>query len=475
MLRSTRGVALITLAMLNVFTLAAGVVLARMLPPRLALLKPVSVAPRSAVQASPVLGGVTGGPLPASSGLGTALGGLLSSSALGRGVAAVVADTAGQVVYARNGSEMAAPASTEKVATAIAALDVLGPGAQFSTRVVSGRGDSIVLVGGGDPTLTAGPAPSSDYPQPASLQDLAAQTARALKAEHRSRIQLGYDTSLYTGTGMAPGWPESYITSGDVTQITSLEVDQGRLTAAGTPEDADDPVNFRRRSTDPVGMAVSAFAAFLHGDGITVTGSPAAAAAPARAPVLGSVSSPRLSAMVEWMMQESNNVIAENLARHVAIAMGDPASFAGAATAETAVLRRLGSGPGVQLSDGSGLSPADKIAPKALVRLLTVAASPRHAALRAAVTGLPVAGFSGTLSAGQSVFGAIGGSARGVVRAKTGNLTTVAALAGFAYDRDGRLLVFVFNAASIPNAADLQSAANTINAAATALATCGCR
>ena len=475
MLRSTRGVALITLAMLNVFTLAAGVVLARMLPPRLALLKPVSVAARSAVQASPVLGGVTGGPLPASSGLSTALGGLLSSSALGRGVAAVVADTAGQVVYARNGSEMATPASTEKVATAIAALDVLGPGAQFSTRVVSGPGGSIVLVGGGDPTLTAGPAPSSDYPQPASLHDLAAQTARALKAEHRSRIQLGYDTSLYTGTGMAPGWPESYITSGDVTQITSLEADQGRLTAAGTPEDADDPVNFRPRSTDPVGMAVSAFAAFLHGDGITVTGSPAAAAAPARAPVLGSVSSPRLSAMVEWMMQESNNVIAENLARHVAITMGDPASFAGAATAETAVLRRLGSGPGVQLSDGSGLSPADKIAPKALARLLTVAASPRHAALRAAVTGLPVAGFSGTLSAGQSVFGAIGGSARGVVRAKTGNLTTVAALAGFAYDRDGRLLVFVFNAASIPNAADLQQAADTINKAAAVLASCGCR
>ena len=79
------------------------------------------------------------------------------------------------------------------------------------------------------------------------------------------------------------------------------------------------------------------------------------------------------------------------------------------------------------------------------------------------------------MSAGQSVFGAIGGSARGVVRAKTGNLTTVAALAGFAYDRDGRLLVFVFNAASIPHAADLQSAANTINAAAATLATCGCR
>ena len=475
MLRSTRGVALITLAMLNVFTLAAGVVLARMLPPRLALLKPVTVAARSAVPVSPVLGEVTDGPLPTSSGLSAALAGPLSSSVLGPGVAAVVADTAGQVVYARNGSEPATPASTEKVATAIAALDLLGPGAQLSTRVVSGPGDSIVLVGGGDPTLTAAPAPSSDYPQPSSMEDLAAQTARALRAEHRTRVQLGYDTSLYTGTAMAPGWPTSYITSGDVTQITSLEVDQGRLTAAGTPEDADDPVNFRARSADPVGMAVSAFAAFLRGDGITVTGSPAAAAAAAKAPVLGSVSSPRLSAMVEWMMQESNNVIAENLARHVAIAMGDPASFAGAATAETAVLRRLGSGPGVQLSDGSGLSPQDKIAPEALIRLLTAAASPQHAALRPAITGLPAAGFSGTLSAGQSVFGAIGGSARGVVRAKTGNLTTVAALAGFAYDRDGRLLVFVFNAASIRHAADLQSAANTINAAAAALASCGCR
>ena len=63
-------------------------------------------------------------------------------------------------------------------------------------------------------------------------------------------------------------------------------------------------------------------------------------------------------------MQESNNVIAENLARHVAIAMGDPASFAGAATAETAVLRRLGSGPGVRLSDGSGLSPRTRSLPR---------------------------------------------------------------------------------------------------------------
>jgi D-alanyl-D-alanine carboxypeptidase/D-alanyl-D-alanine-endopeptidase (penicillin-binding protein 4) len=468
-------VALITLAMVNVFTLAAGVVLARMLPPRLALLKPVRVAARADVRARPVLAGVTGGPMPTSSGLSSALTGLLSSPALGSGVAAVVADAAGNIVYSRGGSQMTAPASTEKLATAVAALDVLGPGAQFRTRVVSGPGHRIVLVGGGDPTLAAGPAPSSDYPQPATLKDLAAQTATSLKAQHRRQVQLGYDVSLYTGPGMAPGWPESYVTSGDVTQITALEVDQGRLTPGGAPEDADDPVNFQPRSADPVSMAVTSFESFLASDGIQVEGTPSPATAPARATALGSVSSPPLSAMVEWMMQESNNVIAENLARHVAIAMADPASFAGAATAETAALRRLGAGSGVQLVDGSGLSPDDRIAPDTLVRLLTTAASPQHPALRPAITGMPVAGFSGTLSTGQSVFGAIGGPARGVVRAKTGNLTTVAALAGFAYDSDGRLLEFVFNAAHIPTAASLQTAANTINNAAETLAACGCR
>jgi D-alanyl-D-alanine carboxypeptidase/D-alanyl-D-alanine-endopeptidase (penicillin-binding protein 4) len=415
-----------------------------------------------------------GGAMPTGSGLDRALSGVLSSASLGTGVSAEVADQSGHVLWSRSPGQLTAPASTEKVATAVAALAVLGPGQRFSTKVVSGQGDSIVLVGGGDPTLTAGAAPISDYPQPASLQELAATTARALKAAHRTQVELDYDTSLYLGPGLAPGWPESYVTTGDVTDITSLEVDQGRVTTSDAPEDADDPTNFRARAIEPALEAATSFAGFLARDGITVSGEPSTGAAAHGATVLGSVSSPTVSAMVEQMLLESNNVIAENLARHVALATGHPASFAGGATAETAALARLGVGSGLQLVDGSGLSPQDQIAPAALVRLLVLASSPRHASLRTAITGLPVAGFAGTLSEGQSVFGGISGPARGVVRAKTGNLSTVAALAGLVYDRNGRVLVFAFNAASVPGAGELDSAADTLNDAASALASCGC-
>ena len=166
-------------------------------------------------------------------------------------------------------------------------------------------------------------------------------------------------------------------------------------------------------------------------------------------------------------------MIAENLARHVALAIGEPASFSGGASAVTRELGQLGITSGIRLVDGSGLSPADLISPDALVRVLELAiARPR---LRALLAGLPVAGFSGTLSAGQSVFSRIGGAALGSVRAKTGNLGTVAALAGVVYDKSGSVLVFAFMADAVPSAGLLQDAAQAIDGAASALAGCGCR
>jgi serine-type D-Ala-D-Ala carboxypeptidase/endopeptidase (penicillin-binding protein 4) len=477
----------LSLALLSLFTIGAGAAVAHLLPGRLAYLRPLTVAHRPLAVGGPVLapvpgGAAGGGPVGASSagqaasaaGVTTALSPGLASAALGSHVAGLVTNLAtGQVLFAQDATGLFAPASTAKLAVAVAALDVLGPGDRLRTRVVAGRKrDAIVLVGGGDPTLAAGPPPAADYPQPGTLARLAASTAAALRARHTGQVRLSYDSSLFTGPGLAPGWKPSYVSTGNVTPIQSLEVDQGRLTASGAPEDADDPHNFRPRTLTPAADAAHAFAGFLASDGIRVKGPLTQTVARPASSALAQVSSPPVAEMVQWMLMESNNVIAEGLARQVAIATGAPASFSGAAAAELKALRQAGLVTGISLVDGSGLSPADRIAPAALVRLVQLAASGRPQ-LRAAITGLPVAGFAGTLAPGGSVFGAFGQPALGVVRAKTGNLSTVAALAGIAYARNGQLLGFAFMADRV-RAKGLAAAGADMAGMATALAGCGC-
>ena len=229
MVRRTRIAALLTLAMINVFTLAAGIAVARMLPPRLAALKVPTVAAGPLAGADPVLGtGTQDGPLPTTSGLRTALAGRSPRRPRSPGIGAgrEPGHRAGAAVRAR--LPAMTPASTTKLATGLAALAVLGQNARFTTKVVRGATPgSIILVGGGDPTLAVNPFPARDYPQPATLASLAKATARTLRAQGHRTVVLGYDTSLYTGPGLAPGWPAAYVTAGDVTPIVPLEVDQG--------------------------------------------------------------------------------------------------------------------------------------------------------------------------------------------------------------------------------------------------------
>ncbi len=330
-----RAMTLVTLALLNVFTIAAGATTADLLRAREALLAAPRVAARPLVRAGSVLApGGPAGPLPTRAGLSAALSRLLSLPALGPDVGAVVTDPAtGQVLFSRAGTSLLTPASTTKLATSVAALTVLGPGARFTTRVVAASSPrAIVLVGGGDPTLAA--------PRPATLVALAAATARALRSRHITRVRVGYDSSLYSGPRMAPGWKPSYISTGDVTPVSALEVDQGRLTARGSPQDADDPSNLRPRSADSAADAARAFVSFLAARGINVTGRPRPQRAPPGAVELAEVQSPPLAEVVEWMLNESNNDIAEGVARHVAIATGRPATFSGGAVAVRATLRR---------------------------------------------------------------------------------------------------------------------------------------
>ncbi len=482
----------LTLALLCLFTIGAGAAVARLMPHRLALFQLPDVSGHGLARPGRALTATTGAPSGGSGGsdggVATAAGvtarvdGLVRSGNLGPHVGALVADlSTGQVLYEQDAAARFAPASTTKIATAVAALETIGPQARFSTRVLAGGrasaagGAQIVLAGGGDPTLAVHGYPGGDYPHPATLSTLAAATARALRAKGVSSVTLRYDASLFGGPGVARGWKPfgaagNYVSSGNITPITGLEVDQGRLTGGGAPEDSDDAGNFRPRSLTPSRDAARAFAVLLRKDGITVQGKPSAGHAPRAGQVLALVRSPSLAAIVQQMLTESNNVIAETLARHVAIATGRPGTFAGAAAGVTAVAARL-KVPGLHLYDGSGLSPMDRISPRALVTLIALAAR-SGARLAPVITGMPVAGFSGTLGPG-SFFGPFDPAGLGMVRAKTGNLTHVATLAGVALTASGQLLAFAFMGNDIPVRLDGRPE-TTLAQLASALAGCGC-
>ncbi|WP_052438999.1 D-alanyl-D-alanine carboxypeptidase/D-alanyl-D-alanine endopeptidase, partial [Streptacidiphilus jiangxiensis] len=405
------------------------------------------------------------GTAPTPQGLAGALAGPLGATALGRVTASVVDVADGHTLYASGADQDQQPASTNKIATATAALSLLGPDHRFTTKVVGDATTGLTLVGGGDPTVTA--ATGAD-----SLTALAAATAAALKAAAASpgttspsatpaatahRVALHYDLSLFSLPALHP-----IGVNDNIALVQALTADEGRLDPTST-ENAP-------RYSDPAAHAASVFAAALAADGVNVDTSPVTGTAPAGAPLLAQIRSAPLSDVVERMLTDSDNDIAEAVGHAVAIAAGRPATFTGAAQAVQAQLTRLGIQLGAtHLADSSGLGDADELPAAVLTQLLVLDSSAAHPELRSVLSGLPIAGFTGTL---DNRYGGPGSEAGlGVVRAKTGSLQTVNTLAGLVVDRSGRLLAFAF----MSNGSSDQNAARAaLDVLASRLATCGC-
>jgi D-alanyl-D-alanine carboxypeptidase/D-alanyl-D-alanine-endopeptidase (penicillin-binding protein 4) len=399
-------------------------------------------------------------PTPSSSGISAALAKPAAAKGLGTLTGVVLDPTTGQQLWGRDPDQPMPPGSTNKILTTAAVLLTLDPTTRLTTKVLAGPApDSVVLVGGGDPTLSSLP-PGSDsvYPGAAKLASLADEVKAAHPGPIRSVV---IDTGMFTGDGMAPGWDRSDIQGGNFTPIGSLILDGGR----GKPDELDPP-----RSATPATDAGKALAQLLGADSSAVT---VGNAAP-NAAELGRVSSPPLSDLVETTLRISDNVLAEALARHLAIAKGDAPSFSGAATAVRDTLAANGFNvDGARTVDGSGLSTQDLVPAKVLGQIMSVAAGPagdpRADKLRPLLAGLPVAGGDGTLDnrfdTGASAEG------KGWVRAKTGTLTGVSALTGTVTDEDGRLLTF----ALMSNGASPADSRPLLDTLAATLRGCGCR
>ncbi|HYT10333.1 MAG TPA: D-alanyl-D-alanine carboxypeptidase/D-alanyl-D-alanine-endopeptidase, partial [Mycobacteriales bacterium] len=257
---------------------------------------------------------------------------------------------------------------------------------------------------------------------------------------------------------LGPGWDPADVAGGYVAPITALTLDGGRRSPAR-------PARF----SNPDLAAGRALAVALGSPGAQVVRGTAAPAARQ----LAEVRSAPVGRLVEQLLLASDNVMAETLARQVAVAQGQPASFAGAVAAVRGVLDRLGLPSGGDgLVDGSGLSYRDRVSPALLAAALRAAVAPDRPELHALVPGLPVSGYDGTLDsrfrAGPTA------PAAGQVRAKTGTLTGVSSLAGLVRGTDGRLLAFAVVADRVPVAGTLRAEA-ALDVVAAALAGCGCR
>lgn len=315
-----------------------------------------------------------------------------------------------------NATRPLAAASTQKLLVAAAALSVLGPTHRFTTTAASSSalhggalaGD-LFVVGGGDPLLTTAPDAA---PPSTRLADLADAIVRA--GVRQIDGALVADDSRYDRERAVPDWKPSETAEGDVGALGALVVDGGFEPGTGDP------------ASDPALTTVRQLGQLLEARGVQISGgerSTGSTAPVSHTRVVASIESHPLAEIVEQMLTVSNNETAELLTRELGHALGGAGSTAAGTRAVQSALARLGDPvSGLELHDGSGLAPDDRVTCAALLRVIDLSARPRFAAID---RGLPVAGRTGTLASRFA-----GTPLAGRLRAKTGHIEGVVGLAG---------------------------------------------
>jgi D-alanyl-D-alanine carboxypeptidase/D-alanyl-D-alanine-endopeptidase (penicillin-binding protein 4) len=340
----------------------------------------------------------------------------------------------GTVLYERNPDLPVTPASTMKLLTATGVLLRIDGASRLRTRLVAPAGPDpsgtltgdVYLVGGGDPLLATG-AFAGHFTRPRRHTPIE-PLADALRAAGVTRITgrvLG-DDSRYDRERYLPSWPASYAADHEAGPLSALLVNDGASSWSATRETP---------MADPAVGGAEVVVQLLRERGITVDGGAGAGVAPANPVELAGVDSATIGEIVHSMLLDSNNNAAELLLRELGLrVLGQGTTGAG----RQVVLDTLaGLGlpmTGVVMADASGLDRGNRVTCRLLTALLT--SSPVAAFVE---SGLPVAARSGTL---LRRFG--GTPVAGRLRAKTGSLRGVAALAGYADGASGRRLTFAY-------------------------------
>lgn len=407
--------------------------------------------------------------------------------------AAVESLPSGRTIFRLDSNRAFIPASNMKILTAAAALDLLGPDFTYKTRLLATarpsaegevRGD-LVIEGGGDPSFGGRP---SAGPESAVLEEWVSSLVEAgVRGIDGSVIGYG---GLIEGGPLGKGWSwddEPYGFSARLSGMcfsensvrfsifasdppllivepwlggVSIEAEVCRAGHGCEPgvsilETANGgyliKAGFSKRKSrlsgriavnDPPVFAARALRDVLRRKGIEVSGEAVDAAAlagfklPEKPAVVFTHTSPPLASIVRAMNVESLNLHAEMLFRTLGLAARGSANAESAEEAVIEFLKKAGVEAGdVSIADGSGLSRMNLLTPDAILKVLKYAYNSSFSTIF--LESLPVAGESGTLESRMAA-----GPAAGRVKAKTGSMTHVRALSGFARTASGRTLAF---------------------------------
>lgn len=416
----------------------------------------------------------------------TTVEGVLGSAELaGAKVGIVVQSLAdGRVLLSKNPDQPLIPASTNKIVTGAAALDVLGPKYQFRTEIyIDGKlaadgtvNGNIYVKGTGDPSTTieetwliahrvwghgvravTGDVIADDsrfsperwygrdvwnYPNPAAYTQpmgalafnyntVQAHVAPASGEGAKAHVTLEPDNSYYQ-------LDNQVTTCAKCKSVLSMHIEGRTATVTGQIAAGAEPWTTFQPVSEPAEFAAAAFRSLIEKEGVKVAGAARRGEVPAGARLLFRHESRDLSLIVRYMMRWSNNFAAEQLFKAVgAHASGAQGSReTGIAGVQDFMTRNGLWREGVVIADGSGLSKLNRQTPSSLVAILTWAAN-RPEVFPELVESMAVAGSDGTL---RKRFR--GTPLEGRVRAKTGYVGGVICLAGYAWSPRGEPFAF---------------------------------
>jgi serine-type D-Ala-D-Ala carboxypeptidase/endopeptidase (penicillin-binding protein 4) len=343
---------------------------------------------------------------------------------------AVALASTGEILWRTDAESPTVPASVIKLVTASAALDVLGPDFRFVTRVVEGEEPGqLWLVGGGDPTLSRTlPGQTTFYTEPPRLRDIADQVVAYVDRDDTpSRVSvLGVDTERYRDF---PEWNDNWRSNawslGFMAPVTAFMVDGGRL----SPQDA-----YSARTRDPVDQATRALIDTIRQAGGSTPARAESTTAPEGTAVVAEVFSQPLPVLLDQMIRQSDNQIAEALIREVALALSttdfDKAARAGLPQPVVASAQ-------FYADDGSGLSSAARMSAELAAAVVVGLVNTPEAEI--IVSSFAVPQEQGTLQRRFSSNAELAQALTG----KTGTLQGVRSLAGV-IDGDDPLVFAVF-------------------------------